>query len=153
MSSCHGQMCWKSGRNLLPLSLYPHPACQTLQALAFLLTFCPYNKGKHRLSLELLPVPVSMTQHYLVQFTEQLPEFPLKIRVKRGGHCFFNAGTCASSEPLQPWDLIPRILKNLIFWGLGRGLLSSFYFSAWGMCWIMRSKSGLILTALGPQVW
>lgn len=133
MASCHGQICWRSGRNLLPLSPDPHLACQTLQELPFLLTFCPCTKGKHGLSLEILPVPVSMTQHYLVQFTEQLPEFLLKIGVKRGGRGCFNAGSFI--ESLQPWDLIPRILKNLIFWGVQRGLFCSFYFiSMLGEC-------------------
>lgn len=63
--------------NGLETCLQPaHLAAWALQGLPCSLTFCSCNKDKHCLCLEILPAPVSMTQQYLVPFTQQLANPP-----------------------------------------------------------------------------
>lgn len=76
----------------------------------------------------------------------------LRFRVQtENQHSVFNTGTCASSEPLQPWHLQkpPRTLKTLISVWEG-GIWNSFYFNAWGM-YYLNGSPGLIPQSKEPQ--
>lgn len=105
VSSFHEYISWKSGWNLPPPLPNSHLACQALEGLRFLLTLCPCKKGKQRLCLEILPVPVSMTQCCLGAVYTAAHRIPSHVEVEHQNVWPVLCFPCRKLLPQSPCSL------------------------------------------------